>query len=92
MPPTPVDEHTEEFEQLAEAHSSLAMALEDGGQRDRALTEYRTAVRLAPDAAQPALNLGILLASGHPAAGSATRGEALRMLQSAVRGPNLCPL
>ncbi len=71
--------------QLGEAHLSLAMTLEDMGQRDRAIAEYRSAVRLAPEDPLAPLNLGILLAAGHPAAGSSERGEAFRMLQTAVR-------
>lgn len=73
---------------LAEAHFGLAMMLEDAGQRDAAIGEYRNAVRLAPNDPMPALNLGILLASGRPAPGTQARAEAFRMLQAAVRNAN----
>ena len=73
---------------LGEAHFTLAMTLEDAHQTERAITEYRAAVRLSPDAPMPALNLGILLAASHPAAGTSQRAEAFRLLQSAVRNAN----
>jgi tetratricopeptide (TPR) repeat protein len=73
---------------LPEAHFNLALALEDANQPDRALAEYRRAVQLAPESPMPALDLGILLAGQHPAAGSPQRAEALRVLQSAVRASN----
>ncbi len=71
--------------QLGEAHYGLALCLEDAGDRDRAVSSYRTAVRLSPRDAMPALNLGILLASARPARGTQPRGEAISMLQAAMR-------
>ncbi len=73
---------------LSEAHAGMAMSLEDAGQTDRAIAEYRRAVALAPTSPMPALNLGILLANTHPAAGTQARAEAFRMLQAAVRNAN----
>ncbi len=71
--------------QMAEAHHGLALCLEDAGDREGAIRAYRTAVRQGPSDPMPALNLGILLASGRPARGTQPRAEALSMLQTAMR-------
>ena len=70
---------------MAEAHHGLALCLEDAGDREGAIREYRTAARQAPSDPMPALNLGILLASARPGRGTQPRAEALSMLQAALR-------
>jgi Flp pilus assembly protein TadD len=59
------------------AHNNLAVALDEMGRSDEAMTHLREAVALAPDSAAPHYNLGLMLARSHPE-------EAARMLERAL--------
>lgn len=62
------------------AHTQLARALEQAGQPDEALAEYRAAVRLTPEYATAHYNLGYaLLQAGRPTEATGPLTEALRL-------------